>query len=158
MKPLLSPQFVLPLTLLPALGTALAQTPPSWNNATLSTATYVVLEARVEGNPSIVSQEQLNSVLAAVKRDTAGAIKRRYPAATIAEPGPTGTVPGAIVVQPTFTTPANLLPWSKMSLRYDLTLPDGTVALVNTFTVLELYQRSWDAMNYAGDRTLAQLP
>lgn len=144
------------LTALTLLGSALAQgVPVSWNNSTLSTATYVVLDAKVIGNTALVSQEQMNGILAAIKRDSAGAIQRKYPNAKIATDPST---PGAIKVQPTFTTPSALVPWAKMSLRYDLTLSDGTVALNDTFSVMEVYRHSWNAMNYVGDRMISKMP
>lgn len=139
------------LTLLPA---ALAQ-PASWNNTSLSTATYYVLDAKVIGNTALVNTDQMSQILAAIKRDSAGAIKRHYPNASIAtDPN----APGVILVQPTFTAPSALLPWAKMNLRYDLALPDGNVAITKDFTVWEVYQHTYNAMNYAGDSVIALMP
>lgn len=147
-KPLLT------LAALSLLTPALAQ-PASWNNATLSTATYFVMDAKVVGNANLVSQDQMTSILAAIKRDSAGAIQRKYPNAKIAaDPN----APGVIKVQPTFTAPSALVPWAKMNLRYDLALPDGNVALTKDFSVWEVYQHSWNAVNYAGDSVISQMP
>lgn len=147
---------LLTLTALTLASPALAQTlPGSWNASTLSTATYVVLDARVVGNTALVSQQQMNDILAAIKRDSAGAIQRKYPNAKIATDPST---PNAIRVQPTFTAPSALVPWAKMGLRYDLALPDGNVALNDTFSVMEVYRHSWNAMNYVGDRLIAKMP
>lgn len=147
---------LLSLTGLTLLSPALAQAlPASWNASALSTSTYVVLDAKVIGNTALVSQDQMNSILAAIKRDSAGAIKRKYPNAKIANDIAT---PNAILVQPTLTAPSALVPWAKMSLRYDLTLPDGSVALVDNFSVMEVYRHSWNAMNYVGDRMIGRMP
>ena len=147
---------LLTLTALTLTSPALAQSlPASWNNTTLSKATYVVLDAKVLGNTNVVSPEQMNGILAAIKRDSAGAIQRKYPNAKIATDPST---PNAIKVQPTFTAPNALVPWAKMSLRYDLALPDGNVALNETMSVLDVYRHSWNAMNYVGDRMISRMP
>lgn len=150
------------LTALSLLSPALAQAPApaalpaSWNNAALSSATYVVLDAQVQGNPNLVNQEQMNSILAAMKRDGAGALQRHYPNAKIATDPNT---PGAVVVQPILTMPGALVPWEKLTVRLDLQLPDGgRVALVDSFGLLTLWQQSWNAANYAADQLVAKMP
>lgn len=143
------------LLTLGSLATAQGNTPASWTNAQLAPATYYVKDAVVKGNTSLVNAEQMQTILSAMKRDTQGALKRRYPQATITTDANT---PGAISVQPTLNAPANLLPWSKLSVQYDLNLPDGQVTLLDSFSVMELYSHRQEAMNYAADRLTAKLP
>lgn len=156
-----TPFLVLTAATLVATATAQATvqtpaTPASWNNATLSQATYVVLDGKVEGNPNLVSKAEMDNILASLKRDSAGAIKRRYPNAVIATDLNT---PGAIKVTPTLVTPNALVPWASLSAKLDLDLPEGShVTLVNNFSVLTLWQKGYDAANYAYDQLALKMP
>lgn len=142
---------------------ALAQTPATsnqlpadWNNAALASASYVILEPRIDGNANVLSADQQTGILAAMKRDSAGAIKRHYPNAQIVSDPNT---PGAIKVTPTLTAPNALVPWAKVSARLDFQFPSGqTVAMVNTFGIMTLAQQSWNAANYAFDQLAQKLP
>lgn len=139
-----------------AQNQAAPQLPASWTNANLSTATYVVLDGQIEGNANVISAEQQKGVLEALKRDSAGAIKRHYPGATIATDPNT---PNAIKVTPVLSAPSALVPWAKMDAKLKLQLADGNqVALVNTFSVFELYQHRAEATNYAYDQVVLKLP
>lgn len=139
-----------------ALAQAPAPIPASWSNTTLATATYVILEPKLEGNTKLISQEQQIGILKAMKTDSAGAIKRRYPAAQFAtDPG----LSGVIRVTPSLVAPSALVPWAKLNARLDLDLPDGNrVSLLDSFSVLTLWQQGWNAANYAYDRLAQRLP
>ncbi|WP_291425191.1 hypothetical protein [Deinococcus sp.] len=139
------------------LGAASAQNPPAfWNTASLSGATYAVLDPKVEGNPNIVSKQQLDGIVAALRRDSAGAIKRRYPNAVIATDV---NAPNTIKVTPVLTTPAALAPWAKMNVRMELQFPDSNRVVVgDNFSVLTLWQQGANAANYAYDQLTRKLP
>lgn len=150
---------LLTLTATAVATTALAQapaTPPSWNNATLSKASYVIMEPVIEGNAGgMVNAEQMAQIVTALKHDSAGAIMRHYPSAQIVTDVNT---PGAIKVTPTFVTPSALAPWAKLTATMTLDLPDGRVQLVDTFSVLTLWQQGWNVVNYAADKLVAKMP
>ncbi|UQN06404.1 hypothetical protein [Deinococcus sp. QL22] len=152
---------ILSRTLLAALtlGTASAVTPvsaPTWSNTGLSSATYVILEPRVEGNINLVGADQRKSILEAMKRDSAGAISRRYPAAKIATDAAT---PGAIRVTPTFIAPRSLVPWAKLGGRLDFELPNGQkMSAREDFGISILLQKRSEFVNYMYDTVAKQLP
>ncbi|PTA66983.1 hypothetical protein [Deinococcus arcticus] len=138
------------------LPLAAAQTPASWTAPRLSAATYVILDPKIEGNPNLVSAEQRASILAAMKRDSAGAIKRRYPKATVTEKAST---PGAIEVRPVFVAPRALLPWAKLGARLEFRLPEGqTMVLSETFGISVLLRHQAEFVNYLYDQLAARLP
>jgi hypothetical protein len=141
------------------LGTATAVAPtalPTWTNAGLATATYVILEPRVEGNINLVGADQRKSILEAMKRDSAGAITRRYPTATIATNVAT---PGAIRVTPTFIAPRSLVPWAKLGGRLDFELPNGQkMAVREDFGISILLQKRSEFVNYMYDVIAKKLP
>lgn len=118
-----------------------------WSAPTLAAATYVILEPRIEGNPNLVTGEQRAGILAAMKRDSAGAIKRHYPKATIVDDPQT---PGAIKVTPVLVTPAALLPWAKLTASLHFDLGGQRVTLNDEFGLLTLWQQQADAANYSG--------
>ena len=151
---------VLTLTALAALSApAFAQTPAvpaAWNAAALSSATYVILDPKIEGNANLISGDQQAGVLAAMKRDSAGAIVRHYPNAKIASDLNT---PNAIKVTPIISAPSSLVPWAKMSAKMNLQLPDGNqVSLVEDFSVLMLWQQQSNAANFAFDQLAKKMP
>lgn len=148
-------KFLLSLTLFLASSSLAQAVPASWNRGTLAHATYLVKDAQVSGNSKLVSADQLKIILAAMKRDSQGALKRRYPAAKFTDDTKAS---GVIVVQPTLIAPARLLPWAKLGLKYDLRLAEGTVTLTDTFKVMELYTQRAQAMNYAADRLMSKMP
>ena len=126
------------------------------NAAALSAATYVILDPRIEGNANLITGEQQAGVLAAMKRDSAGAITRRYPNAKIAADVNT---PGAIKVTPVLIAPGSLTPWAKMSAQLNLDLADGNrISLVDSFNVLTLWQKGPEAANYAYDVLASKMP
>ncbi|WP_019007940.1 hypothetical protein [Deinococcus aquatilis] len=152
---------ILSCTLLAALtfGAASTVTPspaPAWTHEGLAAATYVILEPRVEGNINLVGADQRKSILEAMKRDSAGAITRRYPTAKIAADGAT---PGAIRVTPTFIAPRSLVPWAKLGGRLDFELPSGQkVSLREDFGISILLQKRSEFVNYMYDTVAKQLP
>jgi hypothetical protein len=152
---------ILSRTLLAALtlGTASAVTPvtaPTWTNAGLSSATYVILEPRVEGNINLVGVDQRRSILEAMKRDSAGAISRRYPAAKMATDAAT---PGAIRVTPTFIAPRSLVPWAKLGGRLDFELPGGQkMSAREDFGISILVQKRSEFVNFMYDTVAKKLP
>lgn len=149
------PKFLLPLMLFLATSTVAQAVPASWNRGTLAKATFLVKDAQVSGNSKLVSDDQLKIILAAMKRDSQGALKRRYPGAKFTNDT---RASGVIVVQPTLIAPSKLLPWAKLGLKYDLMLAEGTVTLTGTFKVMELYTQRAQAMNYAADRLMSKMP
>ncbi|EYB68365.1 hypothetical protein DEIPH_ctg025orf0248 [Deinococcus phoenicis] len=137
---------------------ALAQGTPSgaWTSPALATAKYVILDPRIEGNPNIVNAEQRAGILAAMKRDSAGAIRRRYPGATVMTGGQAA---GAIRVTPVLVTPDALVPWAKLTARLDFDLASGQrVTLGDQFGLLTLWQHQADAATYLYGELVKQLP
>lgn len=136
-------------------GVALAQ-PAQWNTAQMGNASYLILEPRIEGNANVISAEQRAGVLSAMKRDLAGAIKRRYPNAQIVTDAQT---PNVIKAAPILTAPDSLMPWSTLNARVDFEFTDGQkVQLGQNFSVLTLWQHSYDAANYLFDQLVTKLP
>ncbi|WP_227978436.1 hypothetical protein [Deinococcus terrestris] len=133
-----------------------AQAATSWNARTLSTARYAILAPQIQGNPNLLSAEQRAGILAAMGRDSAGAIKRRYPGATIvADPN----TPGVIKVSPVLVAPGALVPWAKLTARLDFDLPAGRrVTVQDQFGLLTLWQHQHDAANFLYDQLVQRLP
>lgn len=127
-----------------------------WSASTLSSAKYVILDPRIEGNPNIVSGEQRAGILAAMRRDSAGAIKRRYPNATIVTDV---QAPGVVRVTPVLVTPRALMPWAKLTARLQFDLGAGQrVTLDDQFGLLTLWQQQADAANYLYNELVKKLP
>lgn len=127
----------------------------TWSNVHLSQAQYVVTAAKVHGSPSSVSNEQIKSVVRAMKNDAAGALKRRYPKATILNT----TTSQAIVVTPALFVPSGLWPWSTVELHMTFRMPTGKqYRLRQKFGVLELWNHSYNAANFAFDELAKRLP
>lgn len=126
-----------------------------WNNPALSSASYAISEPVWEGSTSLVSAEQRAGIVTALRHDSEGALKRRYPQAKFV---PAGT-PGAIKVTPAIVAPTALVPWAKMTVRLDLDLPSGNRAsLSENFGLLTLWQQGAEAANYAFDQLAQRLP
>ncbi|MFC6591002.1 hypothetical protein ACFP81_02470 [Deinococcus lacus] len=132
-------------------ASALAQAPAaSW----AANATYVIMTPRIEGNTNLVSGGDLQTVLAAMQRDSAGAIKRRFPAATISETAG----PNVVKVTPTLVAPSALVPWAKVSARLDFDLPSGQrVSVSDTYSVIALYEHRADAANFLFDQLMKRV-
>ncbi|GHG14639.1 hypothetical protein [Deinococcus indicus] len=145
------------LLLAAALPVGNAQAGPAgWNGAALSSATYVILAPQIQGNPNAVSAQQRQGVLEAMQRDSAGAIKRRYPNAVIATDPAT---PGAVQVRPVLVTPSVLAPWNKLTAQLEFRLPAGNNVIVKQdFGVLTLWQKQAEAANYMYDVLAQRLP
>lgn len=154
-----SPRILLPAALLVAAGLQMGgaqSVPVNWNGSSLSSATYVILDPQIQGNPNAVSAQQRQGVLEAMKRDSAGAIKRRYPNAVIATDSAT---PGAVQVRPVLVTPSVLAPWNKLTAQLEFRLPAGNnVILKQDFGVLTLWQKQAEAANYMYDVLAQRLP
>lgn len=132
-------------------------TAAQWKAEGLSTATYVILAPEIQGNTNLVSGEQLQSVLKAMKTDSGGAIKRRYSGATIvADPN----TPGAIKVTPVLFAPASLLPWATLNVQLLLDFPGGGRVVLNgdRLSVLTVYGHGGDAANFLFDGVASKLP
>lgn len=130
--------------------------PAAWTKERLSTATYVILEPQMQGNPNLLNPTQREGILRAMKNDSGAAIKRRYPQAVIAAAGGAAT---AIQVRPVLVTPGALVPWAKLTARLEFTLPEGqNVVLVDQFGLLVLWQHQHDAANYLYDQLAQRLP
>ncbi|GMA15021.1 hypothetical protein E5F05_11975 [Deinococcus metallilatus] len=145
---------------LPALAQAAAAPPAplgnAWSAAALAGAKYVILDPRIEGNPNIVNDEQRAGILTAMKRDSAGAIKRHYPNATIVTDAQT---PGVVKVTPVLVTPNALLPWAKLTARLDFDLGSGQRVILNDqFGLLTLWQYQAEAANYLYGELVKKLP
>ncbi|MFD1730110.1 hypothetical protein ACFSC4_01735 [Deinococcus malanensis] len=111
------------LTLGVALSASAQQgTPPSWNAQRLSSATYLILDPEIRGNPNLISGDQRQGVLKAMRKDSGDAIKRRYPKATITTDPKAA---GVIRVSPELVAPGALLPWGKLTARLTFALPEG---------------------------------
>lgn len=154
-----SPRILLPAALLVAAGLQMGgaqSVPVNWNGSSLSSATYVILDPQIQGNPNAVSAQQRQGVLEAMKRDSAGAIKRRYPNAVIATDPAT---PGAVQVRPVLVTPSVLAPWNKLTAQLEFRLPAGNNVIVKQdFGVLTLWQKQAEAANYMYDVLAQRLP
>lgn len=154
-----SPRILLPAALLLAAGLQVGgaqSVPVNWNGSSLSSATYVILDPQIQGNPNAVSAQQRQGVLEAMKRDSAGAIKRRYPNAVIATDSAT---PGAVQVRPVLVTPSVLAPWNKLTAQLEFRMPAGNnVILKQDFGVLTLWQKQSEAANYMYDVLAQRLP
>lgn len=154
-----SPRILLPAALLLAAGLQMGgaqSVPVNWNGSSLSSATYVILDPQIQGNPNAVSAQQRRGVLEAMKRDSAGAIKRRYPNAVIATDPAT---PGAVQVRPVLVTPSVLAPWNKLTAQLEFRLPAGNNVIVKQdFGVLTLWQKQAEAANYMYDVLAQRLP
>ena len=130
-------------------------TAAEWTAQALGNASYAISEPVWEGSTSLVSAEQRAGIVAALRRDSEGALKRRYPQATFV---PAGT-PGAVKVTPAIVAPGALVPWAKMTVRLDVELPSGNRAsLGESFGLLTLWQQGAEAANYAFDQLARQLP
>lgn len=137
-------------------ATTPASPSPTWTATTLATARYVILDPRIEGNPNLLNSEQRVGILAAMRRDSAGAIKRRYPRATIVADAGT---PGVIRVTPVLVTPNALVPWAKLTARLQFDLGGGQlVTLDDQFGLLTLWQQQGQAANYTYDRLVQRMP
>lgn len=150
--------LLLGLTAAPAGAAAPTAT---WSADRLSRAQYVILAPRIEGDPKILKGEQWAGILGAMRRDSGGAIKRRYPGATIltGESDPGGGAAGAIRVTPVLVAPSALVPWAKVSARLDFDLPaGGRVSLNDSFGLLTLWQQQGEAANYVYDALARRLP
>lgn len=153
-----SPRILLPAALLLAAGLQVGgaqSVPVNWGSS-LSSATYVILDPQIQGNPNAVSAQQRQGVLEAMKRDSAGAIKRRYPKAVIATDPAT---PGAVQVRPVLVTPSVLAPWNKLTAQLEFRMPAGNnMILKQDFGVLTLWQKQSEAANYMYDVLAQRLP
>lgn len=140
----------------PAPAPQPAQTAPAgWTNAALASATYAVQEPVWEGGAALVSEEQRQGILRAMKNDSGQAIVRRYPAARLVEAG----AAGAVRATPVIVAPNALLPWSTLGVRLDLELPGGAkVSLRENFGLLTLWQQGPEAANFAFNQLVRQLP
>ncbi|MFC6667077.1 hypothetical protein ACFP9V_18305 [Deinococcus radiopugnans] len=116
---LTSAALLSPLVLSAHAQTPAAPLPTDWSSARLSSATYVILDPQLVG-PNLLGGSDQTSVLAAMRRDAGGALKRRYPGATISRDAAS---PQAIRVTPVLQTPGALLPWLKLTARLDFALP-----------------------------------
>ncbi|MEF2277733.1 hypothetical protein V3W47_05425 [Deinococcus sp. YIM 134068] len=151
--PALTVTVLLGLTTAPAWAAAPST---AWNADQLSRARYLILDPRIEGNPKLLSGEQWTGIVSAMRRDSAGAIKRRYPRAIIV----TGeAAPETIRVTPVLVAPNALVPWAKLNARLDFDLPDGgRVSLNETFGLLTLWQQQAQAANYVYNELAKRLP
>ncbi|CAM3673493.1 hypothetical protein [Deinococcus frigens] len=162
MKPqtTLAPAALLTTLLLAAQAQTSAQTaatalPAPWTTARLATATYVILDPQMTG-PSLIGGSDQSSVLAAMRRDSGGALKRRYPGATISADAAN---PQAIRVTPVLKTPSALLPWLKLTARLDFALPEGErISVGQDFTLWDVYQHRAEAANFVYDQLAQRLP
>jgi hypothetical protein len=127
----------------------------AWNAQRLSNATYVILDPVIEGNQNLVSAEQRQSILAAMRRDSGGALKRRYPQATItATPSA-----NAIQVRPVFVAPNALVPWNKLGARMEFQAPGGQrMTVSDTFGISVLLRYRAEFVNYMYDQLATRLP
>lgn len=155
-RSLLAPAALLTTLLVSAQAQNPAQPlPAAWTSARLSTATYVILDPQMTG-PSLLGGSDQGSVLAAMRRDSAGALKRRYPGATISRDAAS---PQAIRVTPVLQTPSALLPWLKLTARLDFALPGGEqVSVAQEFGLLSVWQHQAEAANFVYDQLAQRLP
>lgn len=131
--------------------------PAAWNSAGLSTATFVILEPQLVG-PNLLGGSDQGSVLAAMRRDSAGALKRRYPRATVVLTQDAARAQ-AIRVTPVLKTPGALLPWLKLTARLDFALPGGEqVSVAQDFGLLTVWQHQAEAANFVYDQLAQRLP
>ena len=149
------------LILVPLLGGAAlargpAPLPSGWTHEAMAQATYLILPPQVQGNQNLISAEQRQGVLRALRKDSGDAILRRYPKGRVIHEG---AATGAVRVTPVLTSPAALVPWAKLSVSLTFDLPDGGQMVMNEpFGLMTLVQRGPDAANYAFDQIARRLP
>ncbi|MBB6017486.1 hypothetical protein [Deinococcus radiopugnans] len=152
---LTSAALLSPLVLSAHAQTPAAPLPTDWSSARLSSATYVILDPQLVG-PNLLGGSDQTSVLAAMRRDAGGALKRRYPGATISRDAAS---PQAIRVTPVLQTPGALLPWLKLTARLDFALPGGErVSVGQEFSLWSVYQHQSEAANFVYDQLALRLP
>lgn len=177
--PRLFPTFVLTALLSTALPLASAQTttaqttpsPPTatqtapadavWSAAALARARYVILPPRIEGNASIINDEQRARFLVEMRRTSELALKRRYPNATVLPDAqaPEAQAPDVVRVTPVVVAPTSLTPWAKLSASLQFELGGGGRAEVkNEFGLLTLWQHQDHFMEYLYGEVAARLP
>ncbi|WP_027461301.1 hypothetical protein [Deinococcus murrayi] len=138
------------------LAPARAQAATAWSAQSLATARFVILPPQIQGNPNLISAEQQAALLAAMSRDSAGALKRRYPGASIVADA---RAPGVIKVSPVLVAPNALVPWAKLTARLDFELPEGQrVTVQDHFGLLTLWQQQHEAANFVYDQLVRRLP
>ena len=129
------------------------------NLSQLATGKYVILAPQVQGNVTILNEQDRGQVLEAMKRDSAGAIKRRYPNATIVTDPAQAAQPDVIRVTPVLVAPPNLLPWSKLSAGLNFDLAGGQRVVVNgDYSIMSVWAHRFDAANFVYDGLLKKLP
>ncbi|SMB92232.1 hypothetical protein [Deinococcus hopiensis] len=127
--------------------------------AKFATGKYVILEPQVQGNVTILNEQERGEVLGAMKRDSAGALKRRYPGATIVTDSAQAAQPDVIRVTPMIVAPPNLLPWSKLSAGLSFDLAGGQrVVLSDQYSIMAVWAHRFDAANFVYDGLLKKLP
>lgn len=151
-----APTQTTPVQTVPTPAAPTPTTPVTeWTASSLTAASYAIQEPVWEGSTSLVSAEQRQGIVDALKRDSAGAIKRRYPNAQIVA----STTPGAIKVTPGLVAPTALVPWAKLTARLSFELPSGQkMQLEEAFGLLNLWQKGAEAANFAFDQLAKRLP
>lgn len=139
-----------------ALALGSAQAPGGWTHQRLSRATYLILPPQIQGNQNLISAEQRQGVLRALRKDSGDAILRRYPNGRVTQEE---TAPGAVRVTPVLTAPAALVPWAKLSVSLSFDLPGGGRVVMNEpFGLMTLVRQGPQAANYAFDQIARRLP
>lgn len=127
-----------------------------WSASSMSSARYIILPPRIEGNPDGITAHQRKVVLRSMRHDLAGSLKRRYPEAIVVT-APEGH--DVVRVTPVITTPKVLLPWGQLGLKLIFERKSGEQLLLKKqFSLLSLWNQQDDAATYAYDKLIKQLP
>ena len=122
----------------------------------LQGATFVILTPVIQGNFSLVGGSDQAAIVAAMMRDSAGALKRHYPNAKFASDP---ALPGAVRVTPQMLAPSALVPWATIGARWVIQAqgaPD--LVLHQNFSLWTVYLHRAEAANFVFDQLAQRLP
>ena len=122
----------------------------------LQGATFVILTPVIQGNFSLVGGSDQAAIVAAMMRDSAGALKRHYPNAKFASDP---ALPGAVRVTPQMLAPSALVPWANIGARWIIQAqgaPD--LVLQQNFSLWTVYLHRAEAANFVFDQLAQRLP
>ncbi len=122
----------------------------------LQSATFVILTPVIQGNFSLVGGSDQAAIVAAMMRDSAGALKRHYPNAKFASDP---ALPGAVRVTPQMLAPSALVPWANIGARWIIQAqgaPD--LILQQNFSLWTVYLHRAEAANFVFDQLAQRLP
>ncbi len=110
----------------------------------------------IQGNASLLGGSDMAAVMAAMSRDSAGALKRHYPGARFSADA---TTPGVIRVIPQMLAPSALVPWANIGARWTFQSQDAPdLVLQQEFSLWTVYLHRAEAANFVFDQLAQRLP